>query len=356
MLRDNNKRTLDHFAGSLLGGAVGDSMGAPVEFMSLPEIRRRYGVRGISDYDIAYGRKGAITDDTQMTLFTAEGLLEASLAERESDIIPFVHDAYLRWLDTQGIARKSVSNDTSQKGWLTGVRALHSRRAPGNTCLSALASGKVGTVDHKINDSKGCGGVMRVAPVGLFYEDYEIAFERGCEAAGITHGHPTGYLAAGCLACMICLIISGDSLETAMHVTTQILRLRPRHEECLKAIEGVWRLLGNGEPSGVMVERFGAGWVAEEALAIAIYCAWVAEGDFEKGVLLAVNHGGDSDSTGAITGSILGALVGREAIPANWLEELELREVIEEMSSRLLAARTREAHGPVSGGGICGLP
>ena len=337
MPKRNYKRTLDHFAGCLLGGAVGDALGAPLEFMSLSEIRRRYGGRGITGYEHAYGRKGAVTDDTQMTLFTAEGLLEAHLAQRESDIIPSVHAAYLRWLQTQGYSEKASLNDTNRKGRLIEVGALHARRAPGNTCLSALASGKVGTVDHKINDSKGCGGVMRVAPVGLFYEDFEIAFDKGCETAAITHGHPTGILAAGCLACMISLIISGATLQTSIHVTMQTLRMKPGHEECFRAIENALSALNYGQPSGEIVEKIGAGWVAEESIAIAIYSAWVANGDFEKGVLLAVNHSGDSDSTGAITGNILGALSGKEAIPANWLEELELSEVIEEISSDLLA-------------------
>lgn len=336
-MSQKNKRRLDHFAGCLVGGAIGDALGAPIEFMSLYQIRQRYGGRGITDFHHAYGRKGSITDDTQLTLFTAEGLLEATLAERESDIVPFVHAAYLRWLDTQGYGGKVSLNGTNQNGRLIKVGALQARRAPGNTCLSALASGKVGTINHKINDSKGCGGVMRVAPVGLFFNDYEVAFEKACQAAAITHGHPTGYLAAGCLASMVSLIISGDSLQSSIHLTMQILRLKPGHEECLRAIENALSALNYGEPSGEIVEKIGAGWVAEEALAIAIYCSWVANGDFGKGVLLAANHSGDSDSTGSITGNILGALSGRKVIPANWLEELELREVIEEISSDLLA-------------------
>jgi ADP-ribosyl-[dinitrogen reductase] hydrolase len=335
-MSQRSKRTLDHFAGCLVGGAIGDALGAPIEFMSLSEIRRRYGGRGITGYENAYGRKGAITDDTQMTLFTAEGLLEAHLAERESDIIPFVHDAYLRWLHTQGYSGKASLNGTNRKGRLIEVGALHARRAPGNSCLSALASGKVGTVDQKINDSKGCGSVMRVAPVGLFYKDFEEAFEKGCEAAAITHGHPTGFLAAGSLASMIALIISGDSLQSSIHLTMQILRLKPGHEECLSAIENALGFLKYREPSAEIVEKIGAGWIAEEAIAIGIYCSWVAQGDLEKGVLLAINHSGDSDSTGSITGNILGVLSGKDAIPASWLEELELREVIEEISSDLL--------------------
>ena len=69
--------THDRYRGCLLGGAVGDALGAGVEFMSLDEIRGRYGPAGVTGYVPCYGRSGAITDDTQMTLFTAEGLLRA---------------------------------------------------------------------------------------------------------------------------------------------------------------------------------------------------------------------------------------------------------------------------------------
>lgn len=337
MMIDCNKKALDHFTGCLLGGAIGDAMGAPVEFMSLNEVRRRYGAHGITDYEIAYGRKGAITDDTQMSLFTAEGLLQAHLAGNDSDIIPYVHAALLRWLHTQGFNEKYFSADTGQKVGLIGVSALHSRRAPGNTCLSALASGQIGRINQRINNSKGCGGVMRVAPVGLFFEDYEVAFEKGCQAAAITHGHQMGYLAAGCLASIISRIIAGAPLVEAVHETMLVLAEKPGHKECLRAIENAWRLQSDGVPSAENIERLGEGWIAEEALAIAIYCCLATRGDFEKGVLLAVNHGGDSDSTGAITGNILGALCGREGIPAKWIEELELREVIEKIASDLKA-------------------
>jgi hypothetical protein len=71
----------------------------------------------------------------------------------------------------------------------------------------------------------------------------------------------------------------------------------------------------------------GGGWVGEEALAISLYCALAAEGNFAKGVRLAVNHTGDSDSTGSITGNILGAMQGKATIPALWLRELELKDV-----------------------------
>jgi ADP-ribosylglycohydrolase len=112
-----------------------------------------------------------------------------------------VYNAYLRWLHTQGYP-KSKDHDTIYDGWLIGVKELYAQRGPGSTCLSALLSGKMGTIKQPINNSKGCGGVMRAAPVGLLYGK-DKAFQIACECAAITHGHPSGYFSAGILACII---------------------------------------------------------------------------------------------------------------------------------------------------------
>ena len=103
-------------------------------------------------------------------------------------------------------------------GWLIGVESLHARRAPGNTCLSALRGATMGTVDRPLNNSKGCGGVMRVAPIGLAARDEEAAFALGCEAAAITHGHPSGYYSAGCFAAVIQSLTEGRTLPDAVEL------------------------------------------------------------------------------------------------------------------------------------------
>lgn len=343
-----HRESIDCFTGCLIGGAVGDALGASVEFMSLPEIIDTYGSRGIQDYAEAYGRKGAITDDTQMTLFTAEGLILSKVRSDtfSPETIPtFVYHAYLRWLSTQReTAQTQLINQYGScsilDGVLTGHPELHARRSPGNTCLSALMSGKRGFMDFPVNHSKGCGGVMRIAPVGLFLEP-EPVFDVACNVAALTHGHPTGYLAAGCLARIISSIISGDHLADAVDKSIEILITKAHHEECLEAIRAALNLWRNAPVSFKTVEMLGEGRIAEEALAISIYCALAAENDFQKGVWLSVNHSGDSDSTGAVTGNILGALLGMDAIPRKYLAELELIEVIKETAEDLYERRDR---------------
>jgi len=335
----------DRFLGCLLGGAVGDALGAPVEFMTREQIFTRFGPDGITDYAPAFGGVGRITDDTQMTLFTAEGLLRGRVRWSLKGITDYpsvTAHAYLRWLRTQGERGVvDIASGDAQPGWLIQHPELHSKRAPGKTCLSALRS-MPSFGEPARNDSKGCGGVMRVAPVGLFGWAMTEAgpgaetFQLATELAQLTHGHPTGSLTAGVFASLVQSLIDGRSLSDALQTTKDFLRLEPGHEETLAAMENAERLAAEASPHNIAIAQLGQGWIAEEALAIAIYCALVAR-DFQHGVLLAVNHDGDSDSTGAITGNLLGASLGVGAIGERWLQPLELRAVITEVAEDLLA-------------------
>ncbi|MFW5972578.1 MAG: ADP-ribosylglycohydrolase family protein [Bacteroidota bacterium] len=338
------------FRGCLLGGAVGDALGAPVEFMDIDTIRSTYGEAGIADFDEAYGRTGAITDDTQMTLFTAEGLLCANNRWRETgvcNVTAAVRRAYLRWYNTQQLAATDAPFTDGMNGRLVLEKGLFERRGPGTTCLTALGMPTPGEIDRPINDSKGCGGVMRVAPVGLIAAP-DRAFALGCETAAITHSHPSGYLAAGAMALLVALLREGATLASALDTVEEalerfqapghIVRAGRPQDECLDAIRTARSRAELGDASPEAIEQLGAGWVAEEALAIGIYCAIVAGEDFRTGVALAVNHSGDSDSTGAIAGSLLGISVGENGIPEPWRRDVELADLIREMADDLYAA------------------
>jgi len=338
----------DRFLGCLLGGAVGDALGAPVEFMTREEILTRFGPDGITDYAPAFGGIGRITDDTQMTLFTAEGLLRGWVRWSHKGICHYpgvTAHAYLRWLQTQGERGVvDMAFGDAQPGWLIQHPELHSKRAPGKTCLSALRSMPSFGAPAR-NESKGCGGVMRVAPAGLFVWALqesgpgEETFRLGTDLAALTHGHRTGSLTAGVFASLVQSLTDGRSLGEALETAKAFLRLEPGYEETLSAMENAERLAAEALPHNIALSQLGQGWIAEEALAIAIYCALVAR-DFQHGVILAVNHDGDSDSTGAITGNLLGAMLGIENIPQVWLQPLELRAVIAEMAEDLFAFPT----------------
>jgi ADP-ribosylglycohydrolase len=278
-----------------------------------------------------------------MTLFTAEGLLRGWVRGCQTGITTYADvtaNAYLRWLRTQGASPASTARPNGEEtGWLFSQPELHSQRAPGHTCLSALQEMQRPGQPAQ-NNSKGCGGVMRVAPVGLFgwrlgqSASPEQTFELGAELAALTHGHPTGALTGGVLAVLTLQLTDGGTLTEALEVAKAILSQKPHHAETLAALEQAQVLSVSDLSSEQAITRLGQGWIAEEALAIAVYCALVAR-DFRHGVVLAVNHDGDSDSTGAIAGNLLGALHGIKAIPQEWLTPLELHDVIQEIAHDL---------------------
>lgn len=360
--------------GCLLGGSVGDQLGAGVEFLSLAEIRARFGETGISGPGPAYGREaGRVTDDTQMTLFVAEGLIRAEARRRAAGpdatadpLVPVAH-AHLRWLHTQGASveaveakrvdgRRADGNDRVPEavvsGWLVGESWLHELRAPGSTCLAGLRDLPREPLVPARNDSKGCGGVMRAAPAGLARPPHAGPAPLAHDVAGLTHGHPTGRIAAAGLAQIVSEVVSGRDFAEAISASSNVLRRWPGHDETLDAIDVAVVLARRSRDGSVAAEAIeellGGGWVAEEALAIALCCALAAEAAgpagrppdaaLRRAWLAAVNHSGDSDSTGAIFGNLVGARFGEAAIPADWLEILEGRAAIEALADDFAAA------------------
>jgi ADP-ribosylglycohydrolase len=335
--REWRERYRSRVRGCLLGGAVGDALGAPVEFLSWDEIRETYGPAGTTGMVVSAGGLAQVTDDTQMTLFTVEGLIRASVRSDRGACHPpsVLHHAYQRWLDTQRHAQPPEHPD----GWLASQPWLYARRAPGSACISGLSAGRMGTRDRPQNpDSKGCGAVMRSAPFGLHpWISARDAFDLAAECATQTHGHPSGYLAAGAFAAIVRALLDGLDLPEAVDVGLDLLARHPGHEEVSTALR---RAPGAADraPGPEEVERLGGGWVAEEALAIGVCCAlaYPEPADARRALLLAVNHSGDSDSTGSICGNLLGAWHGETALPQEWIAGLEGRETILQLADDLV--------------------
>lgn len=332
----------------LLGGALGDSLGAAVEFMDLPTIRAQFGAAGVTRPQSAYGVASPITDDTQMTLFTAEGLLQAARATRENLDMPFetiMGHAYLRWLHTQDARAVPASHPAlhARQSRLLQEPALFSSRAPGNTCLSALRAAAVAESPPFVanNQSKGCGTVMRVAPIGLVANDPAHAYDLACRASALTHGHRTGIVAGGAFAALLTALRDGSSLHEAIATTRALAHHAPGGEETVRAMDAAIRVAGEAAPSAPSPDQLlslGEGWVAEEALAIALCCALAHPQNFVAATCLAANLvRGDSDSTASMAGQVVGLMVGPAGLPADWLAALELRSLIEDMADALAA-------------------
>lgn len=337
---DNSLRSPAHseaLRGCMLGGAAGDALGAPVEFISKEAILRKYGSRGVQDYVEFADGTGAVTDDTQMALFTAEGILRAFVRGREKGICDpasVVKFAYQRWLKTQGRASRAPEEALSS-GWLIKEKQLFSTRAPGMTCLSALQE----NTTCARNNSKGCGTVMRLAPAGLFFEPLQ-AYEYGCRFSAITHGHPTGITAGGAFAMLISLLHRGKTLTAALEEVKNHLAPLAEAAETLAALRKAERASN--------IAELGEGWTAEEALAVGVYCALRHREDFKCGVLEAVNITGDSDSTGTIAGHILGVILGEKAIPEKWRTNLREYNIVSRIADDLHTRFEENADGHVT--------
>jgi ADP-ribosyl-[dinitrogen reductase] hydrolase len=311
----------DQVLGCLLGGAVGDAFGYAVEFNRLSDIKMQYGEQGISE-PVYNNGKLIVSDDTQMTLFTMEGLFRGLAAGGETQqVVQEIAKAYRDWLDTQ----QGTSPDWEPSGQLYSEPALRQNRAPGNTCLSALEKWYFGTPENPINNSKGCGGVMRVAPIGLVRSwEPERCFDVAMQSAAITHGHPSGYLSAGAMSAMIRMLIDGTDLRAAAVEALDLLKRHHDHAETSDAI--LLALEAAQRPMSIhteVVKSLGEGWIGEEALAIGLYSALVGR-TFPEVLAIAANHDGDSDSTASIAGQLYGAWKGLSDLPHGWIRRLDV--------------------------------
>ena len=324
----------------LLGGAVGDALGYPVEFVgSGAAILAAHGQGAPLRLLRCPDGQVHFSDDTQMTLFTAEGLVRARRAgQPPSNAIDDVHAAYQRWLYTQW----PDQFERPEGGGLIDEPLLVARRAPGNTCLRALyenvQNARVPTVASPPNDSKGCGAIMRSAPFGLAARDAREAFLSARDCAVLTHGHPSGFLSAAYFASLVFDLGRGASLEAAMANADALLSNELGRDEVAAAVAAAKEL--PSKPDVLAIEALpDGGWVGEWALAIALACARgvdpASEAEVREALWRAAAHGGDSDSTASLAGNLLGAMGA--ALPRSWLEELELRVLIERAAVDLVA-------------------
>lgn len=323
---------------SLLAGALGDSMGADIEFLrSYFSIWWRF-PRRVNRLARKTAPKGWFTDDTQMTLFTAEGLIDGLRSDDGTnldveELVKSVHSALLRWYETQ------IQKRPSKKA--TGLAALpemYYSAAPGDTCMAALKA-KTSLGEPARNDRKGCGTIMRVAPLAFSVPDTHLR-DVAIKTSALTHGHPVAQLAASAWAELLAGVTKGEEVEGCArniaaaysNLTHGNLDLSSEGQVVADVIDGALAAKRDRKPS--TVSKLGEGWVADEALAIALYSV-VATDSFDDGLQCALRHAGDSDSTAAIAGNLLGLLYPDEVNAHPLLPKLGGREIIEDISTRL---------------------
>jgi ADP-ribosylglycohydrolase len=312
------------FVGSIVGLAVGDAIGYPAEFRRRAQLLAEIGPEGITDFialkDARFSRPtfagpdhppGTFTDDTQMTIAVAEALLAAGQAELD-DLMAETGRWFVRW-----------------------SRSQKNNRAPGETCMEGCRNLERGIAwrEAGVADSKGCGSAMRVAPIGLYFDDLDRVADVARASSLLTHGHPAAVEAAAAGAIMVALTLADANPQS---VYEQV------EDRCCKSstdFAAIWRkipVLLPQDPNDVLVDGgLGEGWVGEEAVASAMYCFWRSPDDFEQAIRTAINTDGDSDTIGTITGSVMGARLGVAAIPARWREAVEESKYLHDLGARL---------------------
>lgn len=302
--------------GCMIGAAYGDSLGAATEFISSERIKKTYGNDGITELVPVYGKVGNITDDTQMAIATAEGILNSTDEEigfNEDLVVQNIWQAYLRWFETQA--------DSSQA------------RAPGATCLSALSDGRLGTLRDPLNGSPGCGAIMRAHPLGVAFENNKNTFKLGVLSGVLTHGHPNAYIPAGFLSALTGEIMQGSQFVDALQLTIKRLKNMQNAEGTQDAISRALSGDHRGDTFEVIDNEVGGGggWHGHDALAIGVFAVLRANEDPLEAVRIAANHSGDTDSTGSIAGALVGALHG----PRPFIDTLQQQDVHLEHKERL---------------------
>ncbi|UOB12221.1 ADP-ribosylglycohydrolase family protein [Streptomyces sp. HP-A2021] len=319
--------------GTLLGLAVGDALGAPVDGLGIDGIREAYGAEGLVDLAPAYGRRGAVTHLTQLTLFSVDGLIRAQVRRDTGAWHPptDLHRAYLRWAATQ----RDWGPDLRRKddGWLAREEWLYARRDPSKALLLGLADTTMGTPEAPKNPGElGPEAAARSAPFGLLVGwEPQLVAQLAVECAAQTHGHPTAYVAAGAYAVIVHALALGESLDAAVQWGFALLAARPGHQPVSDALQRALGAVRQGLPGPERVAELCGAGTAESLVGAAVYCALVAA-DVRHGLTLAVNHDGPSAATAALTGGLLGALHGETALPPAWLAELEGRPTILELA------------------------
>lgn len=300
-------------------GTIGDSLGYNIEFKTIEEINKLY-TNGIS---FSQCDNYIVSDDTQMTLFCLEALKENHFENYNNEaILKMIYEYYLDWNATQyrSILFKKEFSKQNQ---------LHKKQAPGITCLTALGSKRCGTMIMKINNSKGCGGIMRVAPIAFLNRDLEDIIYLGCMQAAITHGHPEGYLSSGFLAGLIHLGIKGFDFNRSYIKVKELIKDYKDSDSFINYLNEKEKFfdLKFANPNE-MIQSLGNGWTGESALVLSIY-AFKKATNFKEAIYISVNHSGDSDSTGSICGQLYASFNNLNEIDLDIFKKVDLYSLIE---------------------------
>lgn len=347
--KEENMADIEKFRGALYGSACGDALGYPLQNFSVGRIQHRFGPFGLRTLvrDAKNGRKAPISENTQMILATIDGILWADA--KKLDLVDGIYRGYMRWYYSQ----TGEEPRRGQRTWmrrqpherefcLVREKFMHARRNPEEGLLGAFSKDAKGSTKVKVNDCRGSAALARAIPIGLIFAgDSKAAFDEAVKAAALSHSDPVGYYAAGGLAALISCLAYGLTLPKALERAEALLGKVHKTDPILSLL-GAAEEQANNHPAGKTgtwdhidsIASLGSGENAEEALAIAVYCALAVDDPLDA-LIISANHSGKSNTTAAITGALEGVRFGKGFIPAYWADILEGSTALAFMTDKL---------------------
>lgn len=344
-----------NFCGCLLGLAVGDAMGYPVDERTWRQIREDYGPGGLQGYDLVNGYAD-ITSYTQLAAFTCNGLLLAmTRGQLRGKLAPLAN--YIGVSDREwAVSQKPWGRPARCYCWLTCVPELCRRRCMDTRMLDTLSRPTLGTPETPINSDNTPGGLTAAIAVGLFHRQAHLSMAEldrlGAEAVALTHSGALAFLSGAALAHIVSLCLSDTSVPLREAVQSAASAVKEQFGHQYSQAYELGNLLSlalaladdPATPPVQVMEKLQCSSAAQ-VLAGAVYAMLIGEKSFDTAMITAVNHSGRSCAVGAITGAILGLRMGETALPEFYLDCLESAQTLRELAADMFSgcSMTRES-------------
>ena len=325
--------------GCFLGLAVGDAMGFAVDEKSWDEIREDYGPNGLLGYDLVNGGAEG-SSYTQVAAYSANGLLLGITRGKPENYLSYLNLSLKEWARAQHFPRDPEKSFC----WVAKLPQLRKKKYKDSRMLDALRAATPGTTERPINRAATPGSLPAAVMVGLAYNPKYMELAQvvrlGAQTVALTHGDPMAFLSGAVIAeCVAGILTDADKplreqFEDAIHAMQNLYSMKyPQADALAAALQKAMDRVGTEDPQAGMEALYCN--TADECLAGAMYACLSCPEDFDGAMILAVNHSGRSTAVGALTGAVLGAKMGAEALPDFYLESLELSPVLEQLARDL---------------------
>lgn len=328
------------YQGCLMGLAVGDALGYSVDNKTWEQICADYGPNGLLGYDLQ-GDYADVTSYTQIAAYVCNALLLSISRSPSAPRLPFVTLGLKEWARNQRYYRDPERTFC----WISCLPAFRGRHCRDVRMLDALRLQTLGTLERPQNRGDTPGALTEAVAIGLFYEPERMSpqqiGELAAKSAVLTHGSQEAVLANVVLAYAAAGILQDPEIPLKEQFRQAVAAMQGQFPgQDADALSAYLLPVINTEdtsPSREVLENLQC-LTARECLAGAVYACLTCGDDFDRAMIAAVNHSGFSAAVGALTGAILGAKLGIEALPDFYLESIEPREALGILAEDLLCS------------------